>query len=70
LAVPGDLAVVGYDDSFFAKALEVPLTTVRIPKNQLGEKALETSLELINQEDKIDPKQVKLETELVIRAST
>src|SRR5580693_1415307 len=36
LSVPGDLAVVGYDDIEFAADAAVPLTSVRQPKYQLG----------------------------------
>jgi len=35
------MAVVGYDDINFVSALEVPLTTVRVPKYQLGLKAMQ-----------------------------
>jgi LacI family transcriptional regulator len=39
VAVPGDLAVVGYDDIEFAADAAVPLTSVRQPKYQLGRPA-------------------------------
>ena len=34
--VPGDVAIVGYDDIEFAAAAAVPLTSVRQPRQQLG----------------------------------
>lgn len=37
--VPGDLAIVGYDDIEFAAAAAVPLTSVRQPRQALGETA-------------------------------
>ena len=40
LYVPGDVAVVGFDDVEGAALAETPLTTVRVYKEQLGEVAL------------------------------
>jgi len=37
--VPGDLAIVGYDDIEFAEAAAVPLTSVRQPRHELGQTA-------------------------------
>lgn len=45
--VPGDVSIVGIDDSSQARICEVPLTTVRHPKQQLGERAAEVLLEMI-----------------------
>jgi LacI family transcriptional regulator len=39
VAVPGELAIVGYDDIEFAGAAAVPLTSVRQPRNELGRTA-------------------------------
>ena len=36
LSVPGDLAIVGYDDIEYAAAAAVPLTSVRQPRQELG----------------------------------
>lgn len=43
--VPGDLSVVGIDDSKLAKICEIPLTSVQHPKQQLGETAATILLE-------------------------
>ena len=40
LRIPDDMAIVGYDDIAFAFCLEVPLTTVRIPKREIGEEVV------------------------------
>jgi Periplasmic binding protein-like domain len=45
VTVPGDLAVVGYDDIEFAADAAVPLTSVRQPKYQLGSAAAELLLD-------------------------
>jgi LacI family transcriptional regulator len=70
LAVPGDLAIVGYDDIEFAAAAAVPLTSVRQPRAQLGQAAMDLLLE-----EAIDPnghqhRQVVFEPELIVREST
>ena len=44
LSVPGDLAIVGYDDIDFAAAAALPLTSVRQPRYQLGKAAMEMLL--------------------------
>jgi GntR family transcriptional regulator of arabinose operon len=45
LAVPGDVSIVGIDDSNLAKVCEVPLTSVRHPQQLLGEQAAEILLQ-------------------------
>ena len=70
LHVPEDIAVVGFDDSMFASFLEVPLTTVSLPKYDIGAKAVEILVDRI--ENKLSPEkhqQVILKSKLVIRRS-
>jgi len=68
LRIPDDIAIVGYDDIDFAFCLEVPLTTVRVLKRQLGEEAISVL------EKKIDGQKrhshLKIPVELVIRQSS
>lgn len=45
IAVPGQLALVGYDDIEFAAAAAVPLTSVRQPAAEMGRKAAQLLLE-------------------------
>jgi GntR family transcriptional regulator of arabinose operon len=42
LQVPDDVSLVGIDDSNLAKICEVPLTSIRHPKQLLGEQVAET----------------------------
>lgn len=37
--VPGDVAIVGYDDTWFATMTQPPLTSVRMPISEMGEAA-------------------------------
>ena len=67
--VPGDVAIVGYDDIDFAAAAAVPLTSVRQPRRDLGRRAAELLLdETSNPEHRHE--QVCFTPELVARAST
>jgi LacI family transcriptional regulator len=69
LSVPGDLAVVGYDDIEFAEAAAVPLTSVRQPRELLGRTAARLLLEEAAGEFHTH-QQVRFRPELVVRAST
>lgn len=69
LRVPGDVAVVGFDDIGFAALTEPPLTTLRQDKPGLGAAAGEVLVSLIG--DEPDPEAaVTLPVELVVRGST
>jgi GntR family transcriptional regulator, arabinose operon transcriptional repressor len=76
LHVPNDISIVGYDDSFLAQASEVKLTTIKHPKNELGETAAKMIVELVKvKEGNSRKSDVKVETvvyepELVLRSST
>ncbi|HJP76129.1 MAG TPA: LacI family DNA-binding transcriptional regulator [Pseudonocardiaceae bacterium] len=70
LVVPGDIAIVGYDDIDFAAAAAVPLTSVRQPRAQLGRAATELLIEEISAPETHRHRQVVFEPELVVRAST
>jgi DNA-binding LacI/PurR family transcriptional regulator len=66
--IPEDLSVVGFDDLEISRALDPPLTTVRIDGEALGAAALEVLL------GRLEGRRIKRETvlpvELVERAST
>jgi len=69
LKVPGDLAVVGFDDISFASMCEPPLTTISQPKYDLGCAAMELLLWQI-QGKHVETNEIILEHELIIRQST
>ena len=70
LSVPGDLAIVGYDDIDFAAAAAVPLTSVRQPRSQLGKAAMEMLIEEGTDGKGHRHRQIVFEPELIIREST
>ncbi|MCU6795108.1 GntR family transcriptional regulator [Paenibacillus sp. WQ 127069] len=71
LTVPGDVSVVGYDDSTLATAMEVKLTTLAHPKLDLGIQAAETLIDMIEhkQSDTADRSKI-WKPELIVREST
>jgi LacI family transcriptional regulator len=69
LRVPEDIALVGFDDVPLARFANPPLTTIHLPAVDMGHKAGELLLNLIlNQAE--PGRQVLLETELIVRASS
>ncbi len=71
LKVPDDLALVGYDDIEFAALTVVPLTTICMPKYELGKKAVEILLEqLLEKSDVSKPQHIIMKPYLVVRESS
>ncbi len=69
IKIPGDMALVGYDDIIYAQFLEVPLTTVRQPTQALGEAAAQVLVRRIT--NRTAPvEKVILQPSLIIRASS
>lgn len=68
LSIPGDVAIVSYDDMPWALALNPPLTAVRQPGYEMGRRAAELLLERL-----ADPSRsttlITLQPELIIRKS-
>jgi DNA-binding LacI/PurR family transcriptional regulator len=69
LSVPGDVSVVGFDDSAWLNCTDPPLTTVRQPIESMGKAAVSL---LINQMEGVAvyPEELLFEPELVVRGST
>jgi LacI family transcriptional regulator len=68
LEIPKDISVIGFDDIPQASTTYPKLTTVRQPLNELGSLAVKLLLEQISQPE-TKPKQVTLETSLIVRDS-
>lgn len=67
IRVPGDIALIGFDDIDFAQSAVVPLTSVRQPSEAIGATALGL---LADEADGAAPREIQFEPELVIREST
>ena len=66
LSVPGDLAVIGYNDIDIARHID--LASVRVPMRAMGKRATELLLETIEQPE-AEPQLIRFPAELVIRGS-
>jgi len=70
IKIPDDVGVVGFDDIYVSSMMEPALTTVKQPNYEMGYRAVELLLEVLNNKnDNLDRKTV-LNTELIIRKST
>jgi DNA-binding LacI/PurR family transcriptional regulator len=69
LDIPRDISVVGFDDIAFAGLNYPSLTTVNLPREELGRRAVEALMETLD-----NPKQegveIRIPTNLIIRNST
>lgn len=69
VSVPEDVSVIGIDDIFFSFLARPPLTTISVPREQLGIKAFE-ALERMLKLKRRKGMTYMLETDLVVRKST
>lgn len=71
VSVPGQVGVMGFDDTFMGQFLNPRLSTVRQPTAQIAREAVAWLLDRIEQgEEPAEPLQRAFSTELVIREST
>jgi LacI family transcriptional regulator len=68
-SIPGDVAIVGFDDIPLAAFFDPPLTTVRVPAFGLGWAVSERLIRLIQNEG-LDQNGVFLKSELIVRQSS
>lgn len=70
IRVPEELAVIGFDDYDWTKITSPPLTVIRQPCFEIGEKAADTMIKRIEKnDDGTKFKEYRLPTELVLRGS-
>ena len=59
IRIPDDIALVGFDDNPLSAHLRPPLTTIRQPFSEMGSKAIELLLTMIDPEHRSDKEQQK-----------
>ncbi|MHC5267579.1 LacI family DNA-binding transcriptional regulator [Enterococcus sp. LJL98] len=69
LRIPEDIAIIGFNDVSVAKYVTPALTTVKVYTEWMGELAVSTMLELIQEAAPV-PRKITVGTELVLRDST
>ena len=70
IKVPKDISIIGNDDIHYAAIYSVPLTTIKSPKREIGQKAAEILIRNIESSTLIPIERIELDTELIIRKST
>jgi LacI family transcriptional regulator len=70
LNIPEQLSIIGLDDIELASEVNPALTTVALPRNEIGRMAMELLLDLITNPDKTGDQQHEVSTKLTIRQST
>jgi LacI family transcriptional regulator len=71
LDIPGELALVGYDDIDFASATVVPLTSIRQPSDLIGRTAVDLLVEQLESEPGMaHHREVVFQPELIVRGSS
>lgn len=72
ISVPGDLALVGFDDAALSRHLSVSLTTMRMPVASIADEAVDLLIKLIRKEKQaISPPVTNLlPCELIVRQSS
>lgn len=68
--VPGDIAVIGYDDVSVAAVARVPLTTLRQPARDIGARAASLLMDEIESPETHQHESTRFVPELIVRAST
>lgn len=70
LKVPCDISVVGYDDIASAAYFSPPLTTIRSPRAEIGTRAGQMILQLVQANAETPAQTILFSDELIVRAST
>ena len=72
IQIPKEISVIGLDDIWLATQTDPPLTTVSLPRYQIGQMAMQLLFELLDKprEREAEPLYAHVETGLTIRLST
>jgi LacI family transcriptional regulator len=67
--IPDDLTIIGFDDPEWATIVNPPLTAIRQPAYEQGALAAELIIQRINNEEQLEPQEIYLKPELIVRNS-
>jgi DNA-binding LacI/PurR family transcriptional regulator len=67
--VPDDISVVGFDDILFSALTDPPLTTLALPREEIGRAAVEALLNTLQTSDQMG-REYKITPKLIVREST
>ena len=66
--IPEDIGIIGFDNTAMCEILEPPLTTVHVPKQAMGQLAVERLVSILNAKPSANVK-IEITTSLVKRKS-
>lgn len=69
VSVPHDFSVIGVDDTFMARLPHPQLTSIHLPLNEMGSKAVDVMVDMISGGE-VAPDVIKLSAGLIVRGST
>lgn len=69
ISIPGNIAVMGFDDIYIASMVDPELTTIKQPNYSMGYEAVKMMIDSLEGK-KIENKNLILETELIVRKSS
>jgi LacI family transcriptional regulator len=69
LNIPGDISIAGFDDDFFSRYLNPPLTTMTVPVTSLAQQAAKQIMEHLQLNENCKPSQKILPVTLSVRDS-
>ena len=67
LKIPEQISILGFDDIGLARVTTPPLTTVRVPQNQMGQLAAKALIEM--QTNSMPTQSIELNTEFILRGT-
>lgn len=70
LRVPADVSVIGFDGIALCEYIDVPLTTMHVPRRTMGRSAVEVLIQQMEAGADYTLEQVTLQAELTVRSST
>jgi LacI family transcriptional regulator len=69
LDIPRDISIIGFDNIAFSALTKPALTTINLPRNELGRRAVEVLLRSIDKPTE-EGQEIRIPTNLIIRQST
>ena len=70
IKIPDDISLVGFDDVEADLLLNPPLTTIRVPKVEMGSEAMKLMVNVLKEKSVVSVKKILVPVELIIRNST
>ena len=66
--IPEDIGIVGFDNIVLSEMMDPPLTTINVPKLNMGKNAVDRLIVMMSP-DSGSPVKIEISTDLVIRKS-